>query len=119
VKAKSECPDVPAELASDTLLRQGDLLDAYATDDGTVVLVGAVTGHRVVRLSPLGLAVREAIGTGATLAELEVEMRLRLGEPTTGDLSQLVRSAVLALMHERVIVAGQVPKDDNSGDFAP
>jgi hypothetical protein len=108
-----------AALTSEALLRPGELRDTYSTDDGTVVLVGAVTGHRVVRLSPLGLVVREAIGTGATLAELEVEMRRRLGEPPTGDLSQLVRSAVLALMHERVIVAGQVPKDDNSGDFAP
>ena len=111
--------DPSATLGSHTLLRQGDLLDAYATDEGTVVLVGALTGHRVVRLSPLGLAVREAIGPGSTLAELEVEMRRLLGEPPAGDLSQLVRSAVLALMHERVIVAGQVPKDDNSGDIRP
>ena len=111
--------DPSATLGPDTLLRQGHLLDAYATDEGTVVLVGALTGHRVVRLSPLGLAVREAIGSGSTLAELEVEMRRLHGEPPAGDLSQLVLSAVLALMHERVIVAGQVPKGDNSGDIRP
>lgn len=116
---QSESLDLPVTLTADTLLRQGDLLDAYATDDGTVVLVGGVTGHRVVRLSPLGLAVQDAIGPGATLGELEVELRHRLGEPPVGDLSQLVRSAVLALMDERVIVAGQVPKDDKPGNIHP
>jgi len=102
-----------------TILRVGDVLDTYSADEGTVVLVRGTTGHRVVRMSPLGEAVRAAIGPGRTLAELEVELVSRLGEPPAGGLSYLVRSAVLALVDEGVIVAGQGPKGDNSGVIRP
>lgn len=106
-----------ATVTPSTMLRSGDLLDTYSTVEGTVVLVAASTGHRVVRLSPLGDAVRAAIGPGRTLAELEVELVSRLGAPPDGSLSELVVSAVLALVEERVIVAGQGPKGDNSDVF--
>lgn len=106
-------------LAPETPLRPGELCDTYSTDDGTVVLVEALAGHRVVRLSPLGSAVLEAVGGGSTLGELEAELRSRLGEPPTGNLSDLVRSATLALVDERLIVAGQRHKDDNSGVTQP
>ena len=109
--------DTDPVLGPDTVLGLGDLLDTYSTDDGTVVLVAGTSGHRVVRLSPLGRAVQWAVGSGRTLAELEVELVSRLGQPPTGDLSHLVLSAVLSLVDEGVIVAGQVPKDDNSGDI--
>ena len=109
--------DTDLVLGRDTVLGLGDVLDTYSTDDGTVVLVAGTSGHRVVRLSPLGRAVQWAVGSGLTLAELEVELVSRLGKPPTGDLSQLVRSAVLSLVDEGVIVAGQVPKGDNSGDI--
>lgn len=111
--------EVVATVTSSTLLRSGDLLDTYSTAVGTVVLVAGPTGHRVVRLSPLGDAVRAAIGPGRTLAELEVELVSRLGDPPAGGVSELVRSAVLALVDERVIVAGQGPKDDISGVIRP
>jgi hypothetical protein len=109
--------DTEAVLGPDTVLGQGNLLDTYSTDDGTVVLVAGAAGHRVVRLSPLGHAVHSAVGPGRTLAELEVELVSRLGEPPAGDLSDLVRSAVLSLVEEGVIVADQMPKGDNSGDI--
>lgn len=101
--------DTAGVLTPHTLLRSGDVLDTYSTDDGTVVLVAGTSGHRVVRLSPLGHAVRSAVGTGRTLAELEVELVSRLGAPPAGGVSELVRSAVLALVDEDVIVAGQGP----------
>lgn len=103
-------------LAPTTALRPGDILDTYATDDGMVVLVAASSGHRVVRLSPLGRAVHSAVDGGRTLAELEVALVSELGEPTGGDVSELVRRAVVDLVREGVIVAGQKPKDDISGD---
>jgi len=109
--ASEQVPTVTAFM----LLRPGEVLDTYSTVDGTVVLITGTTGHRVVRLSPLGDAVRAAIGPGRSLAELEVELVSRLGEPPVGQLSDLVRSAVLALLDEEVIVAGQGPKDDISG----
>jgi hypothetical protein len=108
-----------AALTSEALLRPGELRDTYSTDDGTVVLVAGAAGHRVVRLSPLGSAVLEAVGSGTTLAALEVELRSRLGEPPAGNLSELVLSATLALVDEDLIVAGQGHKDDNSGVTQP
>lgn len=102
-----------------TTLLPGDLRDVYTTDDGAVVLVEGVAGHRVVRLSALGEAVLQAVGSGTTLGALEVELRSRLGEPASGDLRGLVVSAVLALLDEQLIVAGQRPKDDNSGVTEP
>ena len=113
----SHADEVVATVTPSTMLRSGDLVDTYSTVEGTVVLVAGPTGHRVVRLSPLGDAVRAAIGPGRTLAELEVELVSRLGEPPAGSLSELVRSAVLALVDESVIIAGQAPKGDNSGVF--
>jgi hypothetical protein len=107
--------DTAGALAQHTVLRPGDVLDAYSTDDGTVVLVAGASGHRVVRLSPLGEAVRTLVSPGRTVLELEVELRSRLGHPASGNLSHLVMTAVLALVDEGVIVAGQGPKDDNSG----
>lgn len=100
-----------------TVLRRGDLLDVYSTDDGTVLLVAGTSGHRVVRLSSLGRTVHSAIGSGLTLRQLEVELVSRLGHPPAGDLSYLVRSALLSLIDEGVVVAVQVPKDDNTGDI--
>jgi hypothetical protein len=70
-----------------------------------------------VRLSPLGHAVYSGVGPGRTLTELEVELVARLGQPPAGDLSHLVRSAVLSLIEEGLIVAGHAPKGDNSGDI--
>ena len=109
--------DEDAVLEPDTVLSRGDVLDAYSTDDGTVILVAGTSGHRVVRLSTLGRTVHAAVGSGRTLRQLEVELVSRLGDPPAGSLSDLVRSAVLSLIDEGVIVAGQVPKGDNSGDI--
>lgn len=102
--------DTAGVLTPHTLLRSGDVLDTYSTDDGTVVLVAGTSGHRVVRLSPLGHAVRSAVGTGRTLAE----PRGRAWCPGSGprrpeECPSLVRSAVLALVDEGVIAAGQGP----------
>lgn len=105
-----------AALAPETPLWPGDLLDTYSTGDGTVVLVATSSGHRVVRLSLLGRAVHSAVGGGRTLAQLEVTLVSELGAPPGADVSQLVRAAVLALLDEGIIVAGQRPKDDISGD---
>ena len=111
----SDIGEAVPSLTPSTTLRPGDVLDTYSNDEGIVVLVTGTAGHRVVRLSPLGEAVRSAIGPGSSLAEVEVELVSQLGEPPAGDLSELVRSAVLALVDEGVIIAGQGPKDDNSG----
>jgi hypothetical protein len=107
--------DTDASLTPHTVLRPGDVLDTYSTADGTVVIVGGTAGHRVVRLSPLGEAVRTAVGPGRTVPELEAELRSQLGDPASGNLPRLVMTAVLSLVEEGVIVAGQGPKDDNSG----
>jgi len=106
-------------VTAETVLRPGEVRDTYSNDDGMVVLVEAAAGHRVVRLSPLGSAVLEAVGAGTTLGALEVELRSRLGEPPAGNLSELVLSATLALVDEDLIVAGQGHKDDNSGVIQP
>ena len=91
-----------------TPLLRGAVIDELVTDDGTVVLVGGTAGGKVVRLSPLGHEILAAVANGLTLAELESEMRSRLGEPPGGDLSALVREAVLALLGTTVIVRSEV-----------
>jgi hypothetical protein len=85
-------------------LRRGDVVDELSTQDGTVVLVGRYSGSLVVRLSPLGHEILAAVGEGCSLTELESELHSRLGKPDAGEISSLVRSAVIALLGHGVVV---------------
>lgn len=109
--------DVP--LDPDTVLARIPLVDEFTTDEGTVVMVGVEPLHRVVRLSPLGLEALDAIGGGTTLAELEDELRSRLGAPPGGGLAERVLEVVVALLSAEVISAGQGHKTDNGDDIRP
>jgi hypothetical protein len=100
------------DLVPSTRIELGAVLDRYSTDDGTVILVGKEPTCRVLRLSPLGEEILDLVGTGTTLHRLGEGLRARLGDPPSGDLTELVRSAVIALLVERVVVAGQGRKTD-------
>ncbi len=95
------------ELTPLVRLRPGELVDELSTDEGTVVLVGRGEVSMVVRLSPLGQAILAAARLGPTLAELESEVRSRLGEPEAGDPSLLVRAAVMALLDTAVLAVDE------------
>lgn len=99
-------------LVATTAIELGAVLDRYSTDHGTVILVGKEPTCRVISLSPLGEEILDLVGTGTTLQRLGEDLRARLGDPPSGDLSDLVRSAVVALLGEKVIVAGQSHKTD-------
>ncbi len=90
-----------------TRLRPGKLVDELSTDDGTVVMVVRGTGGVVVRLSPLGREILDAVAATPTLDELVSEMLSRLGEPTVGDVASLVRDAVETLLETAVVVVDE------------
>ena len=99
-------------LVPTTRIELGAVQDRYSTERGTVILVGREPTCRVLRLSPLGEEILDLVGDGTTLQRLGEGLRARLGDPPSGDLSDLVRSAVVALLVERVVVAGHNHKTD-------
>ncbi|KRC87497.1 hypothetical protein ASE25_17380 [Terrabacter sp. Root85] len=105
------------ELDPSTPLRCREFVDELTTDEGTLVLVGGDPWGRVVRLSPLGLEILDAIGAGLTLQELEAELLDRMGEPPGGQLTERVRESVLALLSAEVISAGQGTKETIGTSF--
>ena len=104
---------VDEPLDPDAVLACIPLVDEFATDDGVVVMVGVHPLHRVVRLSWFGLEVLDALGDGTTLAELQDELRSRLGEPPGGGLVEKVREAVVGLLSAEVITAHLSHKKDD------
>lgn len=106
---------VDAYLEPSTRLTRAVVIDEITDPTGTVVMVGSQSMYRVVRLSPLGLEILDAIGAGTTLADLEAELLDRLGDPPSGTLSEVVLEAVVGLLSAEVITAGQGHNKDIPG----
>ncbi|MEO7448919.1 MAG: hypothetical protein ABI336_11665 [Humibacillus sp.] len=86
-----------------TDLRRGHLLDRVTCHGSSVVMVESGTGHRIVRLSPLGTAIIDRVGAGVTIERLEAFMLERFGPPADGDVRSAVGEAVQALVDENVL----------------
>ncbi|WP_404392328.1 hypothetical protein [Humibacillus xanthopallidus] len=84
--------------AGSSVVTAGPVVDRFETDDGIVVMVASGAAHRIVRLSPLGQALLDAVGDVTTLGELEAAMLEQLGPPPDGDLAGAVLSAVHGLV---------------------
>ncbi|KRF43275.1 hypothetical protein ASH01_15870 [Terrabacter sp. Soil811] len=110
-------PDPDADLDDAIVLRPAPALDVYSTTDGTVVMVGRAPAHQVIRLSRLGSEILTCVAGGTTMGRLAEDLRESLGEPPEGRLHDLVRTAVIQLRHQRVIVAGHSHKTDNWNDI--
>lgn len=74
------------------------VIDRLAAEDGMVLMVEAGAAHRVVRLSPLGRVILDAVGDETTLGGLESSLLEQVGPPPDGDLSSAVRAAVALLV---------------------
>ena len=83
---------------SSSVVTARPVVDRLETDDGVVVMVASGAAHRIVRLSPLGEALLDAVGEVTTLGELEAALLEQLGPPLDGDLSGAVLSAVRGLV---------------------
>lgn len=89
-----------------TVVRLGNVVDRLTTDAGTVVLVAAPAGHRVVRLSEMGVAVLDMVSVShsVTLDELTAGLVSRFGPPDGAPRSAAER-VVADLAGEHVVVA--------------
>ena len=100
----SDQPDAPRDYA----IRPATIVDRLDTVNGTVVLVETDDDHQVIRLSPLGAAVLDALdeaGGWADLGTLTSALVVRLGAPVGVDPQDAVRDLVDALVGVRVVVA--------------
>ena len=89
-------------------VRLGDIVDRLDTPDGSAVLVGTTTGHRVARLSVIGTTVVDVLGEARAALSLEELTRAlveRLGPPDGMDPVRTVEQAIEALAVEHVVVA--------------
>jgi hypothetical protein len=81
-----------------------EVLDELVGDDGSVVLVAVPGGHRVVRLSTLGQAVRELATGGVPFEKLVAGLVDRFGSPPgPDDAVETVRAAVDSRESEGVV----------------
>lgn len=81
---------------SDTF-RTCPVLDELVDEDGAVVLQQDGSGHRVIRLSPLGQLIRELAVEGISLDVLVPALEARLGPPTQGNARDVTAQAVAAM----------------------
>ncbi|GAA6527721.1 hypothetical protein [Intrasporangium sp. DVR] len=79
---------------NDAVVRAVEAVDELVIDGEGVVLLGDGSGGRVVRLSPLGLAVRSLARDGMPLGRLGAHLAAEFGSPEDGDLDRAVRSVV-------------------------
>jgi hypothetical protein len=64
------------------------VLDAVTSEEGAVVLVRRGPRADLVRLSPLGAAIRELAEPGISLQDLTAELERRFGAPPEADLAE-------------------------------
>ena len=83
---------------SSSVVTASPVVDRLESGDGIVVMVASGAAHRIVRLSPLGRALLDAVGDVTTMGDLEAAMLEQLGPPQDGDLSGAVRVAVGGLV---------------------
>lgn len=87
-------------------VRASAVLDELVSDEGSILLVGSDTaGHRVLRITTLGQAIRELSTQGIALPVLVRELVEIFGSPS-GDpeeATRLVEAAVDALVAEGVL----------------
>ena len=89
-----------------SVVRRGDVIDRLTTAAGTVVLVAAPDGHRVVRLSEMGVAVLDMVSVSprVSLDELTAGLIRRFGPPDGAPRSAAQR-VVADLAGQHVVVA--------------
>ena len=79
---------------SEVVVRAVEAVDELVVAGEGVVLLGDASGGRVVRLSPLGLAVRSLTRDGMPLGALGAHLAAEFGVPEDGDLEGAVRAVV-------------------------
>ena len=91
---------------TEPVVRAIAVADALVGDGGAVVLVESSSGHQVVRISPMGQAVREMAAVGVPMSRLTKELVGRFGA-ADGDAATAVEALVAEL-----VSAGLVRVDD-------
>lgn len=90
---------------SEVLVRAAPAVDVLESDSGAVVLLRDATFSRVVRLSPLGAAVRAFTSArGMPLSSVAAHLTSIFGGPSEGDVLAATRAVVEELVREGVVV---------------
>lgn len=88
---------------TDPLVRAVEAVDELVVDGEGAVLLDDGGGGRLVRLSPLGLAVRRLTMGGMPLSRLGAHLAAEFGSPADGDLDGAVRAVVEDLAAQGVV----------------
>jgi hypothetical protein len=84
-------------------LQAAPVVDELVTHEGAAVLLGG-TESVVMRLSPMGQAIRELASESISLQELVARLHERFGPPPDGDQFLMVRSMVDEMVERGIIV---------------
>ncbi|MDV3223460.1 hypothetical protein [Intrasporangium sp.] len=88
---------------TDPLVRAVEAVDELVVDGEGVVLLNDGGAGRLVRLSPLGLAVRRLTREGMPLSRLGAHLTDEFGSPEDGDVEGAVRAVVEDLASQGVV----------------
>jgi hypothetical protein len=97
------------------MVRTCPVQDELVTDEGSVVLLRARGGHRVIRLSVLGQLIRELAAEAISVELLARELESLIGSAPGGSAVELAMRAVEALERDGLVeVSGhdQVERDE-------
>ncbi len=83
-----------------SMLRRSDPVDLLRGEDGALLLYGAT----LVRVSALGIAVFDLVGTGIDADDLPAQLAERFGAPAEGSAAEATSAAVDALVAQGVLL---------------